>query len=99
MFCAFSGHTFKARPPERVKVILRSGWSAEKPLTDARPAKILNQRYIPIVDANSTIVHVANPRSIQVGVVMGRTQWNYRVGRASSGWADAFAYLVPVGGP
>jgi len=31
----------------------------------------LNQRYIPIVDASRTIVHVANPRSIQVGVVIG----------------------------
>lgn len=29
MFCAFIGHTFKARPAEKVKVILRSGWSAE----------------------------------------------------------------------
>ena len=44
MFCAFSGHTFKARPPERVKVILRSGWSAENedrpPAWHGKPLKV-----------------------------------------------------------
>ena len=47
MFCAFSGHTFKARPQERVKVILRSGWSAENedrpPAWHGTPMKVLHE--------------------------------------------------------
>ena len=47
-----------------------STWSARKKLAEARPLKILVQRYTPIVADNISTVQAANPSHIHVGIVI-----------------------------